>query len=148
MQATSLFYSLRTHALFDKLVLACGVTFISFSSVFVHLISAGPATIGAYRMAIGGLILLLFTFITKKSIVITKRFIFPAMIAGLFFCLDLATWHQSIHYVGPGLATILNSCQIFLLAFHQLVFSKRKNPQTPDYCINLYYSRWFITLFK
>ena len=31
--------------------------------------------------------------------------------------LDLALWHESIYAVGPGISTLLNSLQIFFLAF-------------------------------
>ncbi|PEQ17493.1 DMT family transporter [Piscirickettsia salmonis] len=115
MQTIPLVYLLRNQSIFDKLILTIGVIFISFSSVFVHIISAGPATIGVYRMAIGAVILLIVTLLRKERLFIVNRFTLSALLAGFFFCLDLVTWHQSILYVGPGLATILNSCQIFFL---------------------------------
>jgi len=37
-------------------------------------------------------------------------------LAALFFALDLAAWHRSILYVGPGLATLLANFQAFVLA--------------------------------
>jgi drug/metabolite transporter (DMT)-like permease len=40
----------------------------------------------------------------------------PLMIAGAFFALDLWAWHQSIWFVGPGLATLLANFQVFFMA--------------------------------
>ena len=34
----------------------------------------------------------------------------------MFLGIDLALWHESIHAVGPGISTLLNSLQIFFLA--------------------------------
>ena len=38
------------------------------------------------------------------------------MTAGVFLAFDLALWHESIHAVGPGISTLLNSLQIFFLS--------------------------------
>jgi drug/metabolite transporter (DMT)-like permease len=38
------------------------------------------------------------------------------MAAGAFFALDLWAWHQSILFVGPGLATLLANFQVFFMA--------------------------------
>jgi len=40
----------------------------------------------------------------------------------VFLNLDLALWHESIHAVGPGISTLLNSLQIFFLAAIGLLF--------------------------
>ncbi len=90
---------------------------LAFLPFLFHIISAGPATIGVYRMAIGAVILLIVTLLRKERLFIVNRFTLSALLAGFFFCLDLVTWHQSILYVGPGLATILNSCQYFFSYF-------------------------------
>lgn len=39
-----------------------------------------------------------------------------AVLSGVFLAFDLALWHESIHAVGPGISTLLNSLQIFFLA--------------------------------
>ncbi|MGN6954789.1 DMT family transporter, partial [Neisseria sp. P0015.S004] len=39
-----------------------------------------------------------------------------AILSGVFLAFDLALWHESIHAVGPGISTLLNSLQIFFLA--------------------------------
>ena len=49
-----------------------------------------------------------------------------AFLCGIFLALDLFFWHQSIHYIGPGLATILGNFQVFLLAGLGVVFMGEK----------------------
>jgi drug/metabolite transporter (DMT)-like permease len=48
------------------------------------------------------------------------------LLCGLFLALDLFFWHQSIHYVGPGLATILGNFQVFFLAALGVLFMGEK----------------------
>jgi drug/metabolite transporter (DMT)-like permease len=45
-----------------------------------------------------------------------------AWLAGVFFALDLVFWHNSIAYVGAGLATVLGNMQVVLVAFLAWVF--------------------------
>ncbi|MDB4441883.1 DMT family transporter [bacterium] len=47
-------------------------------------------------------------------------------LCGLFLALDLFFWHQSIQYIGPGLATILGNFEVFLLAGLGVVFMGEK----------------------
>jgi drug/metabolite transporter (DMT)-like permease len=99
-----------------------GAILISFSGVYVKLSQTGPTTTGFYRVFFGGMILLLISLISKhpfgRSFKTTPLF----LLAGFFFALDLFTWHKSIHYIGPGLATILANFQVFFLAFFGVVF--------------------------
>lgn len=48
---------------------------------------------------------------------ITKRAKSLAVIAGLFFAVDLVAWHHAIEAVGAGLATVLGNLQILLVGF-------------------------------
>ena len=45
-----------------------------------------------------------------------KKTVGYAILSGVFLAFDLALWHESIHAVGPGISTLLNSLQIFFLA--------------------------------
>jgi len=51
---------------------------------------------------------------------------FLSIMCGLFFALDLLFWHRSIHYIGPGLATILPNFQVFLLALFGVIVLKER----------------------
>jgi drug/metabolite transporter (DMT)-like permease len=52
------------------------------------------------------------------------------LLGGAAFATDIFFWHRSIHYVGPGLATILGNFQVFFLSaagillFHEHVTAR------------------------
>lgn len=103
-----------------------GAVLISFAAVFVKLTTV-PAVISAfYRVGIGGVILLALAVLKRERLWMGSRPAVLALVAGVFFALDLAFWHRSIAYVGPGLATILANFQVFILAgFGVLVLHER-----------------------
>lgn len=107
------------------LLVICAVT-ISFSSVFVK-ISHVPSIVSAfYRVGFGSVFLIIACLIGKEF---KKRSIknnFLAILCGILFALDLWCWHTSIHYVGPGLATILANSQVFVLSIVGFLVFKEK----------------------
>ncbi|MGB5107168.1 MAG: DMT family transporter [Candidatus Zixiibacteriota bacterium] len=108
--------------------LLCGVVMISFSAVFVKLAHVGPSSAAFYRMAFGAIVLVAIALLTGTRLWYGWRPFFVAALAGVFFAGDLAFWHRSIHYVGPGLATILASFQVFFVtAFAIAVLKERPN---------------------
>ncbi|RJP76245.1 MAG: DMT family transporter [Desulfobacteraceae bacterium] len=106
----------------DALQVMTGAVLISFSGVYVKLSQTGPTASGFYRVFFGGIILLLISLISKQPSVKSLKAGFLFFPAGFFFALDLFTWHKSIHYTGPGLATILANFQVFFLAFIGIIF--------------------------
>lgn len=46
------------------------------------------------------------------------------ILCGAFFALDLIAYHYSIHYVGPGLGTILPNFQVFIMALVGALYFK------------------------
>lgn len=108
-----------------------GAVLISFAPVLVKLADVGPTPAGFYRMAVGGVIL--------AGIVLIRRGVWRGAgkgylplcaAAGAWFAADLAFWHRSIHFVGPGLATILANFQVFVLAaFGIVVLRERASPR-------------------
>jgi drug/metabolite transporter (DMT)-like permease len=82
----------------------------------VKLAHVGPGAAGVYRMVIGGVVLLGLTLIRRERWWAGGTALWFAVGAGVAFGLDLYFWHKSIHLVGPGLATILASFQVFILA--------------------------------
>ena len=101
-----------------------GGVLISFSAVFVRLMSVGPDVAGFYRTFVGGLFLLLLALRQKKTGSWSKAFLIAVLVAGTCHCLNLVSWHRSIARVGPGLATILINFQVFLLAAYGALFKK------------------------
>ena len=61
-------------------------------------------------------ILLARAFFSDKKCPRKRKTIGYALLSGVFLAFDLALWHESIHAVGPGISTLLNSLQIFFLA--------------------------------
>jgi drug/metabolite transporter (DMT)-like permease len=108
-----------------------GAILISFSAVFVKLAHVSPTISGVYRTLIGGVVLFFILLIRRDSIWKGGFFFLVAVCLGFIFALDIYFWHTSIHFVGPGLATILANFQIFLLAlFGVLVLRERLSVTT------------------
>jgi drug/metabolite transporter (DMT)-like permease len=98
------------------LQLLCGAFMISFSPVFVKLANVGPTIAGFYRNFIGAIFLLFVVWVRREALWRGRRPLAMACGCGLLFALDLSFWHRSIHYIGPGLATIMGNFQVFFLA--------------------------------
>lgn len=98
-----------------RLRLLAGAALISFSPVFVALVSVSSTNSAFYRVAIGGALLagwLVATGGWRRP----RAAVFGMLIAGaVAFAADLWFWHQSIRYVGPGLATLLANFQVFVM---------------------------------
>lgn len=96
--------------------LIVGAVMISFSAVFVKLVSVPAATSAFYRMLFGGLILLGIVLWQRERLRLKPTALMLLGLAALFFALDLSVWHRSILFVGPGVATLLANFQVFILA--------------------------------
>jgi len=116
----------RFQNLHPVLGLSFGAFLISFSAVFVKAMDVEPTPAAFYRVFFGGIILLVLHFRRLRYLWQDSLFISVATLAGLFFAADLAFWHQSIEYVGPGLATILGNFQVFVLAAFGVLFYKER----------------------
>ncbi len=97
------------------LLIICAVI-ISFSSVLVR-ISHVPSTVSAfYRVCFGSFFLIIACIAGKEFKKRSLKNNLLAVLCGFIFAFDLWAWHMSIQYVGPGLATILGNCQVFVLS--------------------------------
>ncbi len=103
-----------------------GAVLISFSAVFVKLANVGPTVTGFYRMLFGGILLVIILLTRRECVWSGRRPFLLSLICGLVFALDLTLWHRSIHYVGPGLATILANFQVFFLAAFGVILLREK----------------------
>jgi drug/metabolite transporter (DMT)-like permease len=100
----------------------CGAFLISFSSVFVKLAHVSPTASGFYRVGFGAIFLFLGVLIKREFNVVGFKQLLLIAFCGLTFALDLYFWHESIFYIGPGLATLLGNFQVFLLAAVGIIF--------------------------
>ena len=99
---------------------------ISFSGVWVKVSHVPPTVSAFYRVLFGGMFLLTAAY-WKKEITWKGWYrLLLGFLCGIFLSLDLFFWHKSIHYIGPGLATILGNFQVFLLAGLGVLFMGEK----------------------
>ena len=99
---------------------------ISFSGVWVKVADVAPTVSAFYRVLFGGLFLLVAACWKKEINWKGWQRLFLGFFCGFLLALDLFFWHKSIHYIGPGLATILGNFQVFLLAGLGVVFMGEK----------------------
>ncbi len=102
--------------LFAKTRLVAGAFMISFSGVWVKVCHVSPPASAFYRVLFGGLFLLAAALIKREFQWLQQRHMILGLLCGLFFAIDLVCYHYSIHYIGPGLGTILPNFQVFFLA--------------------------------
>lgn len=106
--------------------LFAGAAMISFSPVFVNLVSVSPTTSGFYRVLFGGGALAMFLLLTGRKLALSRAAWVAVVFSAVFFALDLWFWHRSIIFVGPGLATLLGNMQVFfMMAAGVLFFGQR-----------------------
>jgi drug/metabolite transporter (DMT)-like permease len=95
--------------------LFAGAFLISFSPVFVRLVSVSPTTSAFYRTLFGGIALLLFLLLARRRRLPARAVWIALTSASIFFALDLWFWHRSVILIGPGLATLLANLQVFFM---------------------------------
>ncbi|MEM7054153.1 MAG: DMT family transporter [Pseudomonadota bacterium] len=101
-----------------------GAVMISFAAIFTRLADVAPTTSAAYRMIFAGIALLvLMTASAKMRQGLSKNW-FGSLLIASFFAADLWFWHRSIHWIGPGLSTLLANFQVFALALIGVLWMK------------------------
>ncbi|MBU1342449.1 MAG: DMT family transporter [Proteobacteria bacterium] len=106
--------------------LLIGALIISFSSVLVKTSHVSSTVSAFYRVFFGSFFLICGCILKKEFKKKSLKKNILAIVCGLLFALDLWTWHLSIQYVGPGLATILGNCQVFVLSIVGFLVFKEK----------------------
>ncbi|MBK8286504.1 MAG: DMT family transporter [Ahniella sp.] len=94
-----------------------GATLISSAAIFVQLATVPPTVAGFWRMAFGGVFLMLW--MRGRGLSLggwSWRVQGMLLVSAAFFVADLWFWHRSIRWVGPGLSTLLANFQVFLMA--------------------------------
>jgi len=118
-------------ALRDRPILAAvlGAMSIAFSGVLVRLANVEPATAAIFRC------LYALPLLGALALIERRRFgprpaaqVRLALIAGIFFALDLVIWHHTIRLVGAGLATVLGNTQVVIVAVLAWLFLGERPP--------------------
>ncbi len=95
---------------------AAGAFVIAFSAIFVRLAEVSPETAAVFRCAYALPVLGLLAWLERRRFgARTSRERLVALSAGVFFAVDLITWHHSIAAVGAGLATVLGNVQVVIV---------------------------------
>lgn len=107
-------------------MLLAGAVMISFSSVWVKICQVSPISSAFYRVLFGGLILSAVVFYNRELKWQGRGHFLLILLCALFFALDLVLYHTSIHYIGPGLGTIMPNFQVFILTGFGVLFLNEK----------------------
>nr|WP_245640004.1 DMT family transporter [Moraxella oblonga] len=103
--------------LFSMIGLVVGCVLFGLGSLIVaHVDGVGAYAMAFWRLLVSTFIFLGLTVIFGQKFPHSRQAVFLALISGGALGLDLGLWHESIHAVGPGISTLLNSLQIFFLA--------------------------------
>jgi drug/metabolite transporter (DMT)-like permease len=106
--------------------LFAGAFLISFSPIFVRLVSVPPTASAFYRTLFGGVAIAVFLIVERRRPFPRRAIWFALGAAAVFFALDLWFWHRSILLIGPGLATLLANLQVFfMIAAGVVLFRER-----------------------
>lgn len=122
----SLFSNNRWSDRFALLSLIVGAIMISFSGVWVKVSDVTPTVSAFYRVFFGGIILVTAALLRREFKWKGVRHLLLGLICGILLAIDLCLYHYSIHYVGPGLGTILPNSQVFILAAIGIFLLKEK----------------------
>lgn len=107
-------------------LLIVGCVIFGLGSLIVKFVAVGPYALSFWRLLISGVIFWLLTRFFGNKLPQSRRALAWSLLSGAFLGFDLALWAESIHAVGPGISTLLNSLQIFFLAaFGFFLFAER-----------------------
>ena len=113
---------------FAATMLVIGCILFGLGSLIVKFVPVGAYAIAFWRLLIASGIFWLLMKLYRKPLPKQPKALFWAIASGVFLAFDLAFWHESIYAVGPGISTLLNSLQIFFLAFiGWLFFQEQQN---------------------
>ena len=102
---------------FAASILVIGCILFGLGSLIVKFVPVGAYAIAFWRLLIASGIFWFLMKLYRKPLPKQPKTLFWAIASGVFLAFDLAFWHESIYAVGPGISTLLNSLQIFFLAF-------------------------------
>ncbi|MPV85212.1 DMT family transporter [Ostreibacterium oceani] len=108
------------------LLLAIGAVLFGSGGLLVAFIDLSSSAIAFYRMAVAALVFALLMRMRNESFAINGFALLFAGLSGVFLAIDLILWHESIKTIGPGIATTLNSLQVFFMAAFGLLLYQEK----------------------
>jgi len=108
-----------------KLSLVIGIICISFSPIFVKLADAPPIICAFYRIFFAWILLLPYC-LYKKNLAMARKDILLALIGGMVFASDIATWNLSLKLISATVSTLLaNLAPVWVGLLSYLLFKKK-----------------------
>ncbi|WP_293677362.1 DMT family transporter [uncultured Phenylobacterium sp.] len=104
-------------------VLLAGACIIGLSPILVRLSETGSAAAGFWRLAFALPLLALMTVRNAGSLGRPSRM---ALLAGVFFALDLGFWHYGIHYTSVTNATVLSNLTPVVVTAFAWIFLRQR----------------------
>ena len=101
-----------------RLAAVTGALAIAFSGIFYRWSGSDPATAVVFRCLYGLPLLVLAARGENRRLgPMTTRSVRLAALAGLFFAVDLVTFHYAVDNIGAGLGTVMGNVQVVIVAF-------------------------------
>lgn len=104
-------------------MLVAGACTIGFAPILVRLSDAGPASVGFWRLFFALPLLAILSVRSTGSVGRPHRL---ALLAGVFFILDLGFWHYGIHYTSVANATVLSNLTPVVVTAFAWIFLKQR----------------------
>lgn len=123
------------HNTYAIIGLFIGCILFGLGSIIVAHVSLGSYALAFWRLMVSSVVFFGLSKFLKLPFPTNKKSIIFTLLAGATLGFDLGLWHESVHAVGPGISTLLNSLQIFFLAFLGFVIFGQK--QTKLQLVNL-----------
>jgi drug/metabolite transporter (DMT)-like permease len=94
-----------------------GALAIAFSGIFYLASDVSPSTGVFFRCLYGLPILLVVAWAEQRTLgPMSRRTIGLCLVAGLFFAVDLVTFHYAVDVIGAGLGTVMGNVQVVIVA--------------------------------
>ncbi|MDO5058481.1 MAG: DMT family transporter [Neisseria sp.] len=107
-------------------LLIVGCVVFGLGSLIVKFLPLGSYAVAFWRLFVAAFIFWGLSRFFAQKMPKQRKAVKLALMSGALLGLDLALWHESVHAVGPGISTLLNSLQIFFLsAVGFFVFGER-----------------------
>lgn len=117
--------------------LIIGCLIFGAGGVIVAVLPIGSYAVAFWRLLVAGVIFLILAKIFRQNFPKNRQALQFALISGALLGLDLALWHESIHSIGVGISTLLNSLQIFFLALIGYLWFNEKQSKLQIYSLIL-----------
>jgi drug/metabolite transporter (DMT)-like permease len=109
------------------LALAFGSLALGFSGIFVAWAHAPGAVSGFYRMVIAVAVMAVpFGVEVRRRAPVSRRHVWLALLAGLFFAGDLASWNTAVLYTSAASATLFGNTSPLWVSLGALLLFKEK----------------------